>query len=310
VNRTQGRHFILALFIIVSSALSAQKGYTWEFGVMTGASNYLGEIGGREKEGRGFIADLKLAKTRWNETVYIRYRFNPKISTRLAFNYLRIEGDDKLTINPARKYRNLSFRNDIYDVESTFHFHFYNSDKPMGIYTRTNIYFTAYIFAGIGAFYHNPKTMYQGSWIALQPVRTEGVSYSKVGMCVPLGTGFYVTLVKRRRAHRIGLEVNWRYTNSDYLDDISTVYRNPAELSSHTAVALSNRNPEVTKQPDGFSKNYGWQGMDSKGNPINLAPRGDSKKKDSYISVNITYGISLKGRYSRSKGRKIRSVSF
>src|SRR5687768_18195436 len=63
----------------------------------------------------------------------------------------------------------------------------------------------------------------------------------------------YTTLFrsnKRRRAHRIGLEINWRYTNTDYLDDVSTVYKNPAELPSTTSAALSNRNPELTKQPE------------------------------------------------------------
>jgi hypothetical protein len=308
LRNTQLNFLIVILFFCFGSV--AQKGYRFEYGVLTGVSNYLGEIGGRDKAARPFLADLKLAKTRWDAGVYMRYKFHRIFTTKFAFNYLRIEGDDKLTINPARKYRNLSFRNDIYDLEGTINWHFYNSDRPSAIYRRTNVYFSAYLFTGIGGFYHNPKTLYQGTYIALQPLMTENKKYSKFGYCVPLGAGFYVTINQRRRAHRIGLEVNWRYTNTDYLDDISTVYVNPAELSSATSAALSNRNPEVAKQPEGTSIHYGWHGVDEKGNPINLAPRGDPKDKDSFMSVSVSYGMALKSRYNRSRGRKVRAVSF
>lgn len=306
------KHFILVIALLFSSSVlvKAQKGYKFEYGIATGVSNYLGEIGGREKAGRPFILDLKLAKTRWNETVYMRYRFHPKLAVKFAFHYLRIEGEDRLSVNPGRKYRNLSFRNDIYDFETTLQWMFFDPKKPTGVYARTNIYFSAYLFAGFGGFHHNPKTKYQGSWVALQPIKTEGVTYSKWGYCVPLGAGFYVTLNKRRRSHRIGLEVNWRFTNTDYLDDISTVYKNPSELPSATAVALSNRNPELTKQPEKISGNYGWQGTDIDGNPVNKAPRGNPNNKDSYISLNISYGIAIKSRFTKSKGRRIRTVSF
>jgi len=302
---------ILFLCTLLSPFITtAQKGYRIEYGVATGVSNYLGEIGGREKAGRPFIADLKLAKTRWNETVFFKYKFHQMFAAKLALNYLRIEGDDKLSTNPGRRYRNLSFRNDIYDIESTLQWLIFDSKKPVGLYPRSNVYLTAYLFAGIGVFHHNPKTLYQGSWIDLQPIKTEGVTYSRWGMCVPVGIGFYATINKRLRTHRIGIEVNWRYTNTDYLDDISTTYKNPADLPSATAVALSNRNVEVTKQPAGFAGNYGWQGTDLNGAPINQAPRGNPNNKDSYISFNISYSTVIKTRYHRSKGRKVRSVYF
>lgn len=310
LNRNKHILLIITFLLISASFFKAQKGYRMEFGVMTGISNYLGEIGGREKKGRPFVMDLKLAKTRWNESVYMRYKFHPSLAFKLSLNYLRIEGEDKLSVNPGRKYRNLSFRNDIYDLETTLNWLFFDSKQPVGVYSRTSVYFTAYLFGGIGVFHHNPKTLYQGSWVALQPYKTENVGYSRFGYCVPLGLGFYVTLNKRRRSHRIGLEINWRYTGTDYLDDISTTYKSPAELPSSTSVALSNRNPEVAKQPDGFYKNYGWQGADADGNAINQAPRGNPNNKDSYISINITYGIAIKSRYTRSKGRRISTVSF
>ncbi|MCC6372166.1 MAG: hypothetical protein IT236_14275 [Bacteroidia bacterium] len=289
----------------------AQKGYKMEYGVLTGVANYLGEIGGKDKAGRPFIVDLKFAKSRWTEGVFVRYKFHPQLSVKASLNYLRIAGADNLSTNPGRRYRNLSFRNDIYDMETTINWLFYSSANPSGIYRRATTYLTAYLFTGMGVFYHNPKTLYQGSYIPLQPVKTEGVTYSRVGYCIPFGFGMYVGINKsRRKSHRIGLEVNWRYTNTDYLDDISTVYKNPSELPSATAIALSNRNPELTTQPDGMFKNYGWQGADAKGDPINKAPRGNPNNKDSYMTISVSYGISFKSRYTRSRGKKIRTVKF
>jgi hypothetical protein len=302
-----------AMLLLFSPVVLAQRGYNWEYGIGTGVSNYLGDIGGREGAAKGFISDMQMPKTRWNAMAYAKYRFDPLFAVRVAYNYLRIEGDDKLTINEGRKYRNLSFSNDIHDLEATLHWLFFSSNKPMGVYSRSNVFFTGYLFAGIGGFMHNPKTEYNGSKVALQPLQTEGVSYSKFGYCLPFGAGFYVTINKRRRSHRIGLEVNWRYTNTDYLDDVSATWKNPSELSSNMSADLANRNDEVTDQPAGFDKNYGWQGTDKNGDPVNMAPRGDPDDKDSYISVNVTYGIAIKkgrGRYSKSKGRRIRSVTF
>jgi len=308
--RTHIGLFILMVFI--STQLGAQRGYKLEYGFGAGAANYLGEIGGGAKAGRPFIMDMKLAKTRWNPQLYVRYKFDPLFAVKVSFNYLRISGDDKLTTNPGRRYRNLSFRNDIFDLEGTVQWLFYSSNKPMGVYSRSNIFFTSYLFAGLGAFYHNPKTLYRGDWVPLQPLQTEGVRYSKWGYCLPFGLGAYVTINKRRKSHRIGIEINWRYTNTDYLDDVSSVYVNPAELSSSLAAELSNRNPEVDRQPDGFQNNYGWHGTDKDGNPVNMAPRGNKNDKDSYLSVNVTYGIAIKGgrKVGRGKGRRVRSVTF
>jgi hypothetical protein len=309
-------YIFVAVFLLSTLFSSAQRGFNLEYGIGTGVSNYLGEIGGGLKKGRPFLMDVKFAKSRWNEQAYIRYKFDPIFSAKVMFNYLRIEGDDKLTANPGRQYRNLSFRNEIYDLEGTLQWLFLNTNKPMGVYSRTNIFLTAYLFAGVGAFHHNPKALYQGNWVALQPLKTENVAYSKWGYCIPLGVGAFVTLTKGRRSHRFGLEVNWRYTNTDYLDDVSTNWVDPALLSSSLSAALSNRNPEVERQPDGMQYNYGFQGVDKDGRAVNQALRGNKNNKDSYISINVTYGIALKngkGRMSKGggkRGRRIRTVTF
>jgi hypothetical protein len=301
-----------AIAILLCAAMSgmAQRGYKMEFGGTIGMSNYLGEIGGKGEEAKPFIYDMKMAKTRWNPGLFVKYQFHPMFAVRGSFNYLRIAGEDALSTNPGRQYRNLSFRNDIFEMAGTVHWLFYNPTRPTGIYRRSKVYLTAYVFAGIGGFMHNPKALYQDEWVDLRSLQTENTDYSKFVYCIPTGLGFYVTINQGRRAHRIGLEVNWRYTGSDHLDDISKdSWENPSTQSTLSA-ALANRNPELgSQQPDGFSGNYGWHD-DGAGGNLNKAPRGDPNDKDSFITLNVTYGYTFKAKYNKSRNRRIRSVTF
>lgn len=303
------------IFLFFLKFMNAQKNYNLEYGLASGFSNYLGDIGGKDAARKNFL-DMKLFKTRLNHTLFVRYKFHPKFSVKGAINYLRISGDDKLSTNLGRKYRNLSFRNDIYDVETTINYFFYNSNLPLSMYPQKKIYFASYFFSGLGIFYHNPKAFYNNDWVDLQPLKTSGQSspYSKIGMSIPMGIGFYFTIIKRgHMTKRIGLEVNWRYTNTDYLDDVSSkTWANPANLNNSLASNLSNRNPELgLDQPNGFSNNYGWID-DGNGNNANNSPRGNPDSKDSYLSLNISYSMVIKGSpYRRSsKNRKIQKIRF
>jgi len=298
------------ILTLLSQTLFSQRGYKFEIGGCLGSSSYLGDVGGGNGVAKHNMFDTKLSQTRWSGGGFIKYKFHPKFFYKLSANDIFIHGDDASSGNPARKYRNLSFRNNIYDLENTINYIFYSSNKPNGIYSRVTTYITGYVFTGFGVFYHNPQTFYQGSWVDLQPLKTEGVAYSKVAYSVPMGIGFYVSIVKNRHAHRIGIEFNWRYTSTDYLDDVSSnTWMNPLNLNSPTAVALYNRNPELKSQPEGINMNYGWHD-DGKGNNLNKAPRGNPKYNDSYYSFSVTYGISVKGRHTKSRGKRIRSVAF
>ncbi|MGZ4038868.1 MAG: DUF6089 family protein, partial [Bacteroidia bacterium] len=174
------KKLILSIFFVftISSAFSQ---WLWDYGFAAGVSNYLGDIGGLEKPRRDFVADLRLAKTRWNFGGFVRYKWRPKISLKLALDYLRIEGDDKLSTNPGRMYRNLNFRNDMFDLALTGEFFFYTNPDLGNTYRYKNS-FRAYIFGGVGGFYSNPKADYNGEWIKLRPLQTEGVAYKPIGI--------------------------------------------------------------------------------------------------------------------------------
>lgn len=283
--------FILFLILLFTTSLSAQR--RLDYGIAIGVSNYLGDIGGKEKTRRDFVADMKLAKTRWNTGGFIRYKVKPKISLKLALDYIRLEGDDKLSTNPARNARNLNFRNDMFDLGLTGQFCFYE-DNDLGNTYRFKNGFRAYAFVGIGGFYSNPKANYNGSWVKLRPLQTEGVSYSPIGLNIPAGLGFYFTFEKK---HRIGFEANYKTTFTDYLDDISGNYADPSGMSAQGA-ALSNRTPELTGLDPEFAKNFGYDSGRDVGNK-----RGDKTHKDSYMTMSLSYSYVLRGKSSFYRGR-------
>lgn len=281
--------FIIILVVFTASITKAQ--WLWDYGVSVGVSNYLGDIGGKEKTRRDFVADMKMAKTRWNVGGFARYKVHQKVSVKLALDYLRLEGDDKLSSNPARNARNLNFKNDMFDLELTGQVFFFE-DNDLGNTYRYKNGFRAYFFAGVGGFYSNPKTL-DGN-VKLRPLQTEGHSYSPVGVCIPAGVGFYFTIHKK---HRIGYELNYRTTFTDYLDDVSGNYADPSTQSPESA-ALGNRTGELSGLDPVFIRNFGYDSNNGVGNK-----RGDKTHKDGYMTMSLSYSYVLRGKSSFYRGR-------
>ncbi|MBK7666991.1 MAG: hypothetical protein IPJ32_06310 [Sphingobacteriaceae bacterium] len=293
------KKILLALFLVFCFSASYSQ-WLWDYGFSLGASQYLGDIGGKEKARRDFVADMKLAKTRWNVGAFARYKWRPKVSLKLAFDYLRIEGDDKLSTNLGRRYRNLNFRNDMFDLAFTGEWFFYENNDLGNTYRYRNG-FRAYLFGGIGAYYSNPKGFYQGSWTKLRPLQTEGVAYKPFGVNIPLGVGFYFTLEKK---HRIGWELNWRTTFTDYLDDISGNY--PTSTPGNKATAdMSNRSGELgTTGPVSGDEGGYYYFMNSNNTPrFDGQKRGDASHKDSYMTMSLSYSYVIRGKSSFYRGR-------
>lgn len=281
---------LLILFFIVCLIPVSKAQWLWDYGFSLGVSNYLGDIGGKEKTRRDFVADMKMSKTRWNVGGFARYKVHPKFSVKLALDYLRLEGDDKLSSNPARNARNLNFRNDMFDLAVTGQVFFYE-DNDLGNTYRYKNGFRAYFFAGIGGYYSNPKANKNGEWVKLRPLHTEGKTYSPVGICIPAGLGFYFTIHKK---HRIGYELNYRTTFTDYLDDISGNY--PDDPSQSGDPSLSLRTPElgtpITPENKGLLASHTWG-----------QKRGDVSHKDGYMTMSLSYSYVLRGKSSFYRGR-------
>ena len=292
--------FILVLFV---SPLIGVAQFKWDFGGGLGVTNVLGDMGGKEKTRRDFVADLKMKETRWAVDGFARYKINPQILIKGMFTYARLEGADSLSTNPGRVGRNLHFRNDIFELAFNGEFVFYEASDIGSSYRFRND-LRCYAFAGVGGIYHNPKGKLAGSWVNLAPMLNEGVKYSKVQFVIPMGVGLFFTI---KREHRIGWEIGWRKTFTDYLDDVSTVYVDQSTLSPEAlawqqqayngTVAMNLSDPDdLIPDPNNYTPHL------ENGNMV-YPKRGDSSHPDAYIITTFNYSYVLRGksRFSRSR---------
>ena len=170
------RKLLLTLVLALITTMSAYSQYYIDYGISAGATSYLGEIGGGEGTRRGFVSDMKLNATRWTLGGFYRYRVSQKIGVKASLNYIRLSGDDANTANPARRARNLNFKNDMYEFILNGEFYLYKVND-VGRTGRYSTDFNLYLFGGVGVFYSNPKGQNtNGEWVSLKPLLTEGVA--------------------------------------------------------------------------------------------------------------------------------------
>jgi hypothetical protein len=309
---------IILFIAVVSLPKLGFSQFKWDFGGSLGVSNYLGEMGGKEKPRRDFIYDMNLTQTRLSAGGFARYKLTPVFSVKNSLTYIRIQGNDALSANPERFSRNLSFRNNMFELSSVAEYYFYKSSDMSGRPglrgSRKRVDFRTYVFAGIGALYTNPQAQYKGSWVNLRDYKTENVAYGPITAVIPVGLGFTYTI---NRHYRFGFEFGFRQTFTDYLDDVSgnyvpEVFEGEVDNVNRTAYAsdranLANRNVELvangsTKVP---SANYGWS-KEFNGDKLNK--RGDNTHNDNYLTAAVSFSYVIKGKNKFYK-QKYKSLS-
>ncbi|MBZ0206562.1 MAG: DUF6089 family protein [Flavobacteriales bacterium] len=209
------------------------KTHRKEVAVGMGISNFLGELGGRDKIGSPFIWDLEFSQTKPALSLGFRYYVAQLLSLRINGTYGVLAGNDNLTKEPSRQNRNLSFRSDIIEAQLCVEFHPFQEQLGhyhdlRGVKGMASSRMGLYVFAGVGGFRFNPKTKFDGAWVELQPLGTEGQGlpegpeeYSLTQFCIPMGLGVRRALNKTMT---IGLELQYTKTFTDYIDDVSGVY--------------------------------------------------------------------------------------
>ncbi len=224
------------------------------FGV--GTSSYYGDMAGLNKP---IESTFKLI--RYSVTGNYTRHFTSRLGGRASLSWARIVGDDygmnakgRNTYLPHLQ-RNLHFRNDLFEFSAT------------GIYKLTpdsrtfdrRAQFGAYLFAGIGAVAHTPKARTPsatgagkgGDWVNLRKLNTEGQGnpgyekpYSTVALVIPVGLGLRY---KINRRFDVTAELSYRFTNTDYLDDVARDYPEPGILvPGSLAEQMSNRTMETS----------------------------------------------------------------
>jgi hypothetical protein len=298
----------IAAACLVLGYQQAQAQYAWDIGVHLGGANYLGEMGGKEDTRRDFVWDMKLGQTRWAVGGFARRKVNRLFSVNVGLMHLRLQGADAHSTNPARVARNLNFRNDMFELYLRPEITIYQ-DNDLGGRGRYRSDFRLFAYAGVAAFMSNPKGQIngEGAFHDLRPLQTELVDYNSINFAIPAGLGFHIT---KKRRHRFGWDFGWRTTFTDYIDDVSSTYADPALLSSPLAADLANQTSyAVALDPNlPHPNNYGH--YDLEGNWI-TGKRGDPTHNDSYLTMTLTYSYVLRGqsnfyrqRYSWIRGAK------
>jgi hypothetical protein len=185
-----------------------------------------------------------------------------------------------------RYLRNLNFRSPItefsmmLEVHPLFFKNYEDQDPPR---------ISPYLVGGISMYNFKPQGNLNGVWVDLQPLRTEGEGFAEYPeskryklnqMNIPVGFGVKYELGSLINAR---LEIIHRILFTDYLDDVSKSFVDPALFANYLnatqaslAQALSNRS--ISTDPN-FS--------------APLAKRGNPKDNDAYFSVNFKLGIVL-----------------
>lgn len=221
--------------------------------VGTGVSSYYGEL----KEAKRQI-DPSL-----NLTLGLQYYMTNRISVRADLTWFRLSGDDADATDLSKYNRNLSFVANNIELSATGAVNLLPNGQRF--YQRPVI--NLYAFAGIGLLYSNPKAEYDGKKYALQKLETEGVHYSRFQPVIPAGLGVRVMVSP---FFNIAVEAGYRITFTDYLDDVSTVHKDPATFADPIAAALADRRPERGEPtvPEG-------------------TVRGNSDTNDQYFLMNV-----------------------
>jgi hypothetical protein len=265
--------------LVVSFKVNAQYQSTvqeGEFGISAGAAHYFGDLNTRAKINRPKPA-LGL---------FFRKQFGNYIGLRVSAHYAELGYSDIYSTNDFQKRRNLSFNTNIWELAVQGDFNFFKF-VPGDPYNR----FTPYITLGVGAFSYDPYAYIGGQKVFLRPLGTEGQGYSQypdrkpygtMALAIPFGVGVKYNLTQRTN---IGFEIVYRFTNTDYLDDVSSTYVDPAifpklpDGSASIAELLQDRSYE-TGEPIGFVNGSARQ-------------RGYPKQKDQYIMAELTFSFNL-----------------
>lgn len=208
-------------------------GQTFEVGAWAGGANYQGDM----------APDIQLKETNLAGGIFGKRNLSPFFSWRAGINIGSISGNDSNFEH--LELRGLSFSSFIGEVSTAFEFNFL--PHSMGLNPSPH---TPYVFAGISAFIFSPKTTFQNNTFSLRDMGTEGQladgnkrRYTLGGISIPLGGGYKYTINESWNA---AIEVGFRKTFTDYLDDVSTnYYAKEAIAEQHGAIAaaLSDRSP-------------------------------------------------------------------
>ncbi len=244
-----------------------------EFGIAVGAGHYFGDLNTR----------AALNRPNFSAGVYYVKQFNNYVGVKLAADYAFLAYSDVYSKNETQRLRNLSFNTNVWEASLSGYFNFFRFIPGVSGYK-----FTPYLSLGVGVFSYDPYAYLQGTKYFLRPLGTEGQNfdsgrkqYGTMAMCIPLTFGFKYSINENMN---VFAEVGYRFTNTDYLDDVSASYAGPeAFMITHAD------NTTEVDYPAYYLQDRSYELGSSIG--VKGRQRGNSSQKDAYVMFHL--GVSF-----------------
>ncbi|MFT3844195.1 MAG: DUF6089 family protein [Lacibacter sp.] len=259
--------FYFVLFVFTN--LNAQN---VRLNLFAGTANYNGDLQSKQ---------ITFQQAKFSVGSWVSYDISSKIMLRGGLHYAQVQAADRYQSNPQNVLRNLSFATNIWELHAGGEYHFLGMDERV---------FSPYVFAGVAGLHFNPFAKdAAGNKIFLKPLSTEGQGlaaypdrkpYSLTQFAIPFGIGVRMVLTDKVD---VGVEFGYRKTFTDYMDDVSTSYINPAAFVNPASFTMSYRTPELA-------------GHTTDPYPVEFEKRGGEKYKDNYYFIGITFSYKLTGK--------------
>lgn len=204
------KKYLYLFLIVLGVQLSHAQSY--DFGLFFGTSFYQGDIAPSAYKDyfKTFQPAVGFSVRTWPEQKY---------SFRFGFNYGTVTGSD--TLRAGTRDRRITFRTRIYEIYGVVEWNFAHWKPGEGPFSVT-----PYLLGGVNVFRFNPQAPFEGQWINLQPLGTEGQGlpgfekpYSLTEVGIPIGGGLRLQLSKHVT---MSFELSARKLFTDYLDDVSS----------------------------------------------------------------------------------------
>lgn len=271
------RKFLAALVICLPLSVFSQNSIVQEgeFGFGLGAAHYFGDLNTRANLNRPKIA----------AGLFFRKNFGNYIALRISGNFAQVGYSDVYnTHNEFMRRRNLSFNSKIWELglQGDFNFYRFMPGDP-------DFRWTPYITLGASVFNYDPYAYLNDEKYFLRPLGTEGQGidttnrdrqpYSSMAFAIPFGVGIKYSINERIN---VGFEIVHRFTNTDYLDDVSKTYVDPAVFPP---------NPDGSPSPAFLLSDRSYE----TGVPIGIKgrQRGNSQNKDQFVTAMFFVSFNL-----------------
>src|SRR5450432_172528 len=248
--------------------------YQGEFGISAVASQYFGDLN----------PNYHFNTPKPVIGIYFRKQVSDYIAVRVAAHFAQIGYSDIYnTQNEFDLRRNLSFNSNIWELGIQGDFNFFRFIPGDGDHRGT-----PYLTFGIGMLSFDPYAYLDGQKYYLREMGTEGQNvgyqgrkpYNNIAAYIPLGIGYKYNINPKMN---IGFEVVYRFTTTDYLDDVSKTYAGisnfptlPPDNSPSVAALLQDRSYET-------GTSIGIEGRQ----------RGYSNQNDGYLFAEIMFSINI-----------------